>query len=105
MKSVSREPLTNAAGKVKTGDKYMIQPEGSSVTFLAGLYRIEELKGIHIPVFTVLTRDPVESIRFIHDRMPVILPKDSIREWIQPEAKPERIIKSAIQDLIFDKAG
>lgn len=83
----------------------MIQPEGSSVTFLAGLYRIEELKGIQIPVFTVLTRDPVESIRFIHDRMPMILPKDSIREWIQPEAKPERIIKSAIQDLIFDKAG
>ena len=98
------EHLKNAAGKVKTGDKYMIQPKGSKLTFMAGLYRIEEIKGIKVPVFTILTRDPAENIRFIHDRMPVILPKDSIREWIQPEAKPEQIVKNAIQAIVFDKA-
>ncbi len=98
------EHLKNAAGKVNTGDKYMIQPKGSRLTFMAGLYRIEEINGIKVPVFAILTRDPAENIRFIHDRMPVILPKDSIREWIQPEAKPEQIVKNAIQAIVFDKA-
>ena len=37
------EHLINAAtGKAKTGDKYMIQPKGSAVTWIAGLYRIED---------------------------------------------------------------
>ncbi len=73
------EHLINATtGKAKTGDKYMIQPKGSEITWLAGLYRIEERSGIQVPVFTVLTREPSEEIRFIHDRMPVILPREDV---------------------------
>ena len=98
------EHLKNAAGKVKTGDKYMIQPKGSKLTFMAGLYRIEEIKGIKIPVFTILTRDPVESIRFIHDRMPVILLKDSIREWVNPTRSPEELLNGPPVDMLFEKA-
>ena len=97
------EHLKNAAGKAKTGDKYMIQPQGSRLTFMAGLYRIEEIKGIKIPVFTILTRAPVESIRFIHDRMPVILLKESIREWVNPSRKPEKILKDLPVDVLFEK--
>ena len=70
---------------------------------MAGLYRIEEIKGIKIPVFTILTRDPVESLRFIHDRMPVILPKDSIREWVKPSRKPEKVLKDLPVDVLFEK--
>ena len=98
------EHLINAAtGKAKTGDKYMIQPKGSAVTWLAGLYRIEDISGIQVPVFTVLTREPSEEIRFIHDRMPVILPGVDIEKWIDPDSKPDEIIKNAITDMVFEK--
>ena len=98
------EHLINAAtGKAKTGDKYMIQPKGSAVTWLAGLYRIEDISGIQVPVFTILTREPSEEIRFIHDRMPVILPGDDIEKWIDPVSKPDEIIKNAMTDMVFEK--
>ena len=98
------EHLINAAtGKAKTGDKYMIQPKGSAVTWLAGLYRIEDISGIQVPVFTVLTREPSEEIRYIHDRMPVILPGVDIEKWINPDSKPDEIIKNAITDMVFEK--
>ena len=72
----------------------MIQPEGSAVTWLAGLYRIEDISGIQVPVFTVLTREPSEEIRYIHDRMPVILPGVDIEKWIKPDSNQTRSLES-----------
>lgn len=87
-------------GKTKTGDKYMIQPRNSTMTWLAGLYRIEN----GLPVFVVLTREPSEELRFIHDRMPLIFPEQLVDEWIRPGAKPEELVKEALTDMIFEKA-
>ncbi len=98
------EHLVNAAtGKTKTGDKYMIQPRGARVTLLAGLYRIEEREGKRVPVFTVLTREPDASIRFIHDRMPVILPEDAVQDWIRPEGRPDEVLRRALTDMVYEK--
>lgn len=97
--------INPATGKSKTGDKFMIQPKGSEVVWLAGLYRIEVMSGLNVPVFTILTREPEESIRFIHDRMPVMLAKDSAEEWIKVDGKPEEIVKQALTDMIFEKVG
>ena len=97
------EHLINAStGKSKTGDKYMIQAKGSNVIYLAGLYRLEEIAGIQVPVFTILTREPSDEIRFIHDRMPVMLPKEYIREWVNPNGKPEEIIRAAQTEMVFE---
>ncbi len=93
------EHLIGNAGQKKTGDKYMIQPRGSTVTWLAGLYRIED----GLPVFTVLTKEPTEELRRIHDRMPLIFPKDLIDDWIRPGTKPEEIVPYAINDMIAEK--
>lgn len=82
----------------------MIQPKDCAVTYLAGLYRIEEQRGIRLPVFTALTREPGEGIRFIHDRMPVILPKKMVKPWMAPEGKPEEIVKSSLTDMYYEKA-
>ena len=90
-------------GRTKTGPKYMIQPKGCKVTYLAGLYRIEEAAGIKYPVFTVLTREPAEEIRFIHDRMPLIFPKEAVRSWIKPETNPKELIGAALTDMVFEK--
>ena len=86
------EHLAGDGGRKKTGDKFLIQPEGESVTWLAGLYRIEE----GLPVFVVLTREADESIRFIHDRMPLILPGALVNEWIRPDARPEGMLGAAL---------
>ena len=70
------------------------------MTWLCGLYRIEE----GLPVFVILTREPGESIRFIHDRMPLILPENSIGDWIRPDTRPEDLLGDALTDMIFEKA-
>ena len=95
------EHLIGNSGQKKTGDKYMIQPRGSAMTWLAGLYRIED----GLPVFTVLTKNPTEELKHIHDRMPVIFPKELIDEWIRPDTKPEDLMKYALSDMLFEKTG
>ena len=95
------EHLTDNSGHKKTGDKYMIQPRGDEMTYLAGLYRIEE----GFPVFTVLTREPSAELRRIHDRMPLLLPKEKIDAWVRPDTKPETLLPYALTDVIFEKCG
>ena len=95
------EHLRGNDGKTHTGDKYMIQPKGSAMTWLCGLYRIEE----GLPAFVVLTREPGEEIRFIHDRMPLILPERYIDDWIRPDTKPEELLGEALTEMIFEKVS
>ena len=93
------EHIKRPDGSVKTGQKYAIQPRNATVTYLAGLYRIEEARGLRYPVFTVLTKEPGEILSKIHNRMPVILPEDAIGDWIKPDADPGRIVSEALTDL------
>lgn len=95
------EHLTGNSGQTKVGAKYMIQPCGSSMTWLAGIYRIED----GLPVFTVLTREPSAELRRIHDRMPLILPGKLIDEWIRPDADPDELVKYAETELYAEKVG
>ena len=134
------EHLIGNNGKTKTGDKYAIQPQGSSMTWLCGLYRFEndgpfvpakdgrnktlrsaqgnsfgvghgtvqeQLNAVlgPMPFFVILTREPGEQIRFIHDRMPLILPEHMVNSWIDPDADPEELVKEAVTDVVAEKAG
>ena len=93
------EHLTGNDGRKRTGDKYLIQPKGSAMTWLCGLYRIEN----GLPVFVILTREPGEEIRFIHDRMPLIMPGGYVNEWIKPDVKPEELLSAAITEMVYEK--
>ena len=86
-------------GKNIPKEKYMIQPVGMEVTYLAGLYRIED----GYPVFTVLTTEPTEELAKIHDRMPVILPADVIDNWIRPSADPNLLLTSRVKDMVTER--
>ena len=77
----------------------MIQPKNSNMTWLCGLYRMEE----GLPVFTVLTRDPVGELNKIHDRMPLILPRERIESWINPETNPFELLQYSLTDMVFEK--
>ncbi|MCR5467247.1 MAG: SOS response-associated peptidase [Lachnospiraceae bacterium] len=87
-------------GREKTGDKYAIQPSGCTLTWLCGLYRIEN----GYPVFVILTKEPTVELAKIHDRMPLMLPKDRIEDWINPSSNPEELLSYALTDMIIEKA-
>ena len=98
------EHIPAAGGRTKTGSKYLIQANGTGMTYLAGLYRIQEYRDLKYPVFSVLTREPSKELRKLHDRMPLILPENIIGEWIDPAAKAEDMLKFARTDVIIEKA-
>ena len=93
--------------RMKVKDKYAIQPRNQQVTWLAGLYRIQQTDArFQYPVFTVLTRKPSMELAKIHDRMPVILPEDVIADWINPAtfvSDVKRIAENSLTDMIIEK--
>ena len=87
-------------GREKTGDRFAIQPSGCTLTWLCGLYRIEN----GYPVFVILTKAPTVELSKINDRMPLMLPKDRIEDWINPSSNPEELLSYALTDMIIEKA-
>ncbi len=86
-------------GKKETGQKYLIQPRNERITWLCGIYRMED----GLPHFVILTRSPSDEIAFIHDRMPLIIREQDIDRWINPDVIPEEIASRAVTDLYFEK--
>jgi len=84
--------------------KFAIQTDGSDITYIAGLYRYEEHSGMQVPMFTVLTREAAGIVKDIHDRMPVILDKNNIQEWIRPDGDSRAIVEKALHNMVIEKA-
>ena len=63
-------------------------PDGSSL-YMAGFYSIfgEEKR------FVILTTQANDSIKKVHDRMPLILPKELVRDWIFDDDRAVEILK------------
>ena len=93
------EHLTGPDGKRHTGEKYRIRPGGSKMTWLCGLYRIEQ----GLPSFVILTREPGREIRFIHDRMPLIMPEELVSQWIRPDVRPAELLPFALTEMVYEK--
>lgn len=83
--------------RAETKVKYAIRPADDGVMYMAGLYRIEGDQ----PRCTILTRSPADSIAFIHDRMPVLLPKEAVPDWLNPKFAAEDVLRAAITDISF----
>lgn len=95
------EHLSSPDGKTRTGRKYLIQPEGSALSWLAGLYRLED----GLPRFTVLTQEPGPEVRAIHDRMPVLFPREVISAWIRPDQDPAPLLARSLRSMILEPAS
>ena len=84
----------------KTGSRkqtYEIAPSDAEGFFLAGIYRIQQGR----PEFSILTKEPVEAIAFIHNRMPVILPRDVMSDWLNPRFNGIEILNAAVGDMKY----
>lgn len=93
------EHYTNPMGKPCVGEKFSIQPKGSTVTWLCGLYRIED----GLPRFVILTTAPVPELEKIHDRMPLMLPKEQTDAWIDPTVNPSDLLPYAVREVMMWK--
>lgn len=93
-------PATNYFEWQKDGTKkikHALRDPISQVIYMAGIYRYEQEK--QLPVFVILTRDAAPGIRYIHDRMPVILPKEARDAWISDSADITGILASALDGI------
>ncbi len=88
-------------GKDKT--KYKIRPKGQGMITMAGIYRHEKTE--LVPVFVILTRAASGDIRFIHDRMPVIIPKDMRTAWLQGGGDVDEMLAAAEIDMDYKKTA
>ncbi|MBQ8964354.1 MAG: SOS response-associated peptidase [Clostridia bacterium] len=79
--------------------KYAIRPVEGQLFYMAGIYRMEA----DGPVFSILTRQSADSIAFIHDRMPVILPRDLVEDWTDPAREADEILDRAVLEVRHEK--
>lgn len=93
------EHTLSPSGRTKAGDKYAIASKGEEITWLCGIYRMEN----EYPHFVILTREPGDAVAFLHDRMPLILPEDAVGKWIDPNVNPHMLLSSALTDVAFEK--
>ena len=71
--------------------KYLFTPDGASVFYLCGLYKIIDGKYR----FLILTRAANESMIEIHDRMPVIVEEHQVRAYLTDPAAASEVIANA----------
>ena len=87
----------------KTKIKYRLRPAKEGMFTFAGLYRSEA--GAKTPVFTILTAPAAAGISFIHDRMPLILPKAVREAWLNDPAEAAKLLEAGTQEIVYESAG
>ena len=66
----------------KNKDKYLFTLPKSNILYLAGFYNNYKVDGAIINKFVILTTAANRSMSDIHDRMPLILSKNELKDWI-----------------------
>lgn len=88
----------------KTGKQpYYVKMKDNKLFAMAGLYNV--WNGQHS--FTIITTKPTTQLAKIHDRMPVVLPKEKEKEWLDiglSEETMKKMLKPA-QGLETVKVG
>lgn len=67
---------------------YFTQPN-QNIIYMAGIYNFYNEKSR----FVILTTGANQSIVDVHDRMPLILPKDQLQTWLSDSSKTQNLLK------------
>ena len=65
------------------------------VLYLAGVYELTE----RLPRFTVLTREANESVRGYHARMPLLLRREALEDWLLPGDAFQSLLRAEMPAL------
>lgn len=77
-----------------------IQLANRNLFAFAGLWDKWDKAGEDLFTCTILTREANDFMQPIHDRMPVILPKEKELEWIEPVKKSPLNVHHFLEELI-----
>lgn len=72
----------------------------SDVFYLGGFYRINKTGAGFETESIIMTTKPNESVSPIHDRMPLILQKDHIKEWTTDLDFARKYLTAEMPELI-----
>lgn len=77
-------------------NKHLFRLEGTAALYMAGLYTYykEELR------YVILTTEANESMKGVHSRMPLIIPKNEIDTWIMENQATSELLKRIPLQLI-----
>ena len=86
--------------KAETGKKerYAFAAEDQAPLYLAGLY-VRAKDRFETPCFSILTRDAAPNIKDLHPRMPVLVPRERMEEWLSKDTDFTRMIDSLWQSV------
>jgi len=86
-------------------DKYFFTLQGM-VSYMAGFYNRFTLKDGQIAeCFVILTAPAIAPVAELHDRMPVILPRQKIRLWLDPRADATALLQGPQPTLVSFRNG
>lgn len=76
--------------------KILFRQDGTNALYMAGLYNYyqDEMR------FVILTTDANESMRDVHHRMPLVIPKDEIETWILEDALTSELLGRVPPQLV-----
>ena len=77
----------------KRGRKYKIRAAKGGMLFMAGLGRRHPELGVE---YTVITRPAASTVSGIHDRMPLLLDRESSLQWLSPEWNPQLLKQDSV---------
>jgi putative SOS response-associated peptidase YedK len=80
--------------------KYLFRSETDNVLYMAGLYTFSKDGMRHV----ILTTDANESMKDIHNRMPLIIPKQEIRNWIMDNQATHELLHRVPPPLFKEAA-
>ncbi len=82
-------------------EKNVIKNNNSKIMYFIGIYRFEN----NNPVFTIITKDASDNMKELHPRMPVIISKDKINDWLSHQNNLNYFINNSINDLYYSKVN
>ena len=84
------------SGTQKKKDKYLLRLPDTPTLYFAGLYDIfRDAAGKPYPAFAIVTTDANDSVRPLHDRMPLILNGEDRQAWLQDEGFARKLLHRA----------
>ena len=83
----------------KNKEKNIFYREGQSVLYMAGLYNRYQDEDR----FVILTTEANDSMRAVHDRMPLVLERDEIQRWLNEDQLVENFLQK--KPPLLEKIG
>lgn len=86
----------------KAGSKFLLRSDDAPLLLLAGLYSIfEKAENTRYAAFVILTVDANESVRRLHDRMPLLVPNSELTTWLSDERYARELLLAPCRQVLI----